>query len=138
MKQKSPRKRKYEEEPSCSVGLSKASPCKVAKVDTQEYSYANKRINVDENCKTYKKLVKALKQQVWRKNKKIKNMEELLKLLKKEKLLLDNQCSLLEHNFSCVAEQLFHNEMRNAANTSYHTSELTFNKASVEQNNFVP
>ena len=90
------------------------------------------------NCKTYKKLVKALKQQVWRKNKKIKNMEELLKLLKKEKLLLDDQCSLLEYNFCCVAEQLFHNEMRNAANTSYHTSELTFNKASVEQNNFVP
>ena len=119
MKWKSPRKRKYEEEPSCSVGLSKASPSKVAKVVTTEHSYANKRINVDEKLQTYKKQVKALKQQVRRKNKKIKNMEELLKLLKKEKLLLDDQCSLLEHNFSCVAEQLFQNEMRNAANKSY-------------------
>ena len=91
---------------------------KVAKVVTTEHSYANKRINV-EKLQTYKKQVKALKQQVRRKNKKIKNMEELLKLLKKEKLLLDDQCSLLEHNFSCVAEQLFQNEMRNAANTSY-------------------
>ena len=119
VKWKSPKKRKYEEEPSCSVGLSKASPSKVAKVVTTEHSYANKRINVDEKLQTYKKQVKALKQQVRRKNKKIKNMEELLKLLKKEKLLLDDQCSLLEHNFSCVAEQLFQNEMRNATNTSY-------------------
>ena len=88
MKQKSPKKRKYEEEPSCSVGLSKVSPSKVAKVVTTEHSYANKRINVDEKLQTYKKQVKALKQQVRRKNKKIKNMEELLKLLKKEKLQL--------------------------------------------------
>ena len=119
MKRKSPKKRKYEEEPSCSVGLSKASPSKVAKVVTTEHSYANKRINVNEKLQTYKKQVKALKQQVQRKNKKIKDMEELLKLLKKEKLLLDDQCSLLEHNFSCVTEQLFQNEMRNATNTSY-------------------
>ena len=46
-------------------------------------------------------------------------MEELINSLKKEKLILDEQHSLLEHNFSGVAENLFKNQMKNARITTH-------------------
>ena len=46
-------------------------------------------------------------------------MNELINKLKKEKLIFDEQHSLLEHNFSVVAENLFQNQLKNARITIY-------------------
>ena len=46
-------------------------------------------------------------------------MNELINSLKNDKLILDEQYSLLEHNFSGVAETLFQNQMKNTKTTSW-------------------
>ena len=46
-------------------------------------------------------------------------MNKLINSLKNEKLILDEQYSLLEHNFSGVVETLFQNQMKNTKTTSY-------------------
>ena len=78
-----------------------------------------KNIDVSEQLNTYKKKVKSLNEKVHQRNKRIKNMNELINSLKKGKLILDEQCSLLEHNFSGMAETLFQNQMKNTKTTPY-------------------
>ena len=95
-----PKKRKYEEQPSCSS----VSPSKLTKAVEPDNSYM-KNVNISEQLNTYKKQVKALTEKVCQRNKRIKNMNELINKLKKEKLIFDEQHSLLEHNFSGVAEK---------------------------------
>ena len=45
---------------------------------------------------------------------KIKNMGDLLKVLKEQKLVSDEKLALLDHNFSGIAKKLFRDQVRNA------------------------
>ena len=61
-----------------------------------------------------KKKVSALRTKIQRRNKKIKNMGDLLKVLKEQKLVSDEKLALLDHNFSGIAKKLFQEKVRNA------------------------
>ena len=54
-----------------------------------------------------KKKVSALRAKIQCRNKKIKNMGDLLKVLKEQKLVSDEKLALLDHNFSGIAKKLF-------------------------------
>ena len=47
-------------------------------------------------------------------NKKIKNMEELMKSLKDKQLVSSQQYNLLDHNFGGVSKCFFENQMENS------------------------
>ena len=61
-----------------------------------------------------KKKVSALRAKIQGLNKKIKNMGDLLKVLKEQKLVSDEKLALLDHNFSGIAKKLFRDQVRNA------------------------
>ena len=104
-KQRSPKKRKIVEPPT---------PSKIAK----EHLYACQS-EFDPNKSKQeivhlKKKVSALWAKIQRRNKKIKNMGDLLKVLKEQKLVSDEKLALLDHNFSGIAKKLFRDQVRNA------------------------
>ena len=84
VKRKSPRKRKFVEQPTHSVEQlthSERSPSKITKSIDSDHSYADDSLNAVEQLEQKKELqkqVKVLKQKVHRRDKKIKNIEQLL------------------------------------------------------------
>ena len=109
-KRKSPKKRKCAEVDITEPG---PSPSKVAKEIGLDHSYANLESNLPGQVKKLKQKVKVLQVQLSRRNRKIRNMKELLDVLKTEKLILDEQHSLLQHNFTGVTESIFRDQVRN-------------------------
>ena len=119
VKRKSPRKRKFVEQPT----HSERSPSKITKSIDSDHSYADDSLNAVEQLEQKKELqkqVKVLKQKVCRRDKKIKNIEQLFESLKEKNLILEEQHSLLEHNFGSIAENLFQNQLKNVKCTTQH------------------
>ena len=104
-KQRSPKKHKIVEPPT---------PRKIAK----EHLYACQSefdpIKSKQEIVHLKKKVSALRAKIQCRNKKIKNMGDLLKVLKEQKLVSDEKLALLHHNFSGIAKKLFQDQVRNA------------------------
>ena len=126
VRRKSPTKRKLLEEPTHPEGQpthSQQSPSKIAKSIESDHSYADDSINALEQLEHLKELqkqVKVLKQKVSRRDEKIKNIEQLFTSLKEKNLILEEQHSLLQHNFGGIAENLFQNQLKNVKSTTPH------------------
>ena len=64
--------------------------------------------------------VNALKQQMHRKNKNIKNLKELLLILKEKQLIASEETKILNYNFGGLAKELFSNQMKNPTGAKKH------------------
>ena len=105
-KRKSPANRKIIEKPY------QPSPSKVAKAISLDHPYKSYE-SAEQKILRLTKQNEALYQRLHRRDKKIKNMKDLLQSLKDKQLILDEQLQNLNQNFGHVAQHLFENYAKN-------------------------
>ena len=105
-KRKSPAKRKIIEKPY------QPSPSKVAKAISLDHPYKSCE-SAEQKILRLTKQNEALYQRLCQRDKKIKNMKDLLQSLKDKQLILDEQLQNLNQNFGHVAQHLFENYAKN-------------------------
>ena len=91
------------QESLCKEPLNQMSPSKVWKQIETEHPYNTAECSTSQKVKQLMNKVKALQQKVCRWNKWIKNMKQLLLALKDQQLIVDEQHTLLKHNFGHMA-----------------------------------
>ena len=114
-KRKSPAKRKIIERPY------QPSPSKVAKAISLDHPYKSCE-SAEQKILRLTKQNEALYQRLCQRDKKIKNMKDLLQSLKDKQLILDEQLQNLNQNFGHVAQHLFENYAKNVKKSNPHAS----------------
>ena len=114
-KRKSPAKRKIIEKPY------QPSPSKVAKAVSLVHPYMSCE-SAERKILRLTKQNEALYQRLCQREKKIKNMMDLLQSLKDKQLILDEQLQNLNQNFGHVAQHLFVNYAKNVKKSNPHAS----------------
>ena len=110
-KQKSPKKRKLVDvQPRKAV----PSPSKLRRTVQLDHPYGTKEQVIDNQVSKLKRKVDSMRKKVKRRDKKIQNMVDLLKHLKKKQLIADYEHILITENFGSIAEELFQNQSLNS------------------------
>ena len=122
IERKSPKKRTIEDDTD---NIDQPSPSKMAKIVESDHSYHKEEHSLSLKVEKLTKQVKALKQTVGRRNRRIKNMNDLLCSLKEKQLVEKDQHELLNRNFGDMAKELFSNQARNTAKESIHGHHYT-------------
>ena len=95
------------------------SPTKIRKTTISDHCYTSTEASTTEKVKTLSKKVHALNQHLYKRNKRIKNMTDLIKQLKEKSYIAEKQADLLEFNFNGMAKELFTNQMNNPVDSHY-------------------
>ena len=94
IKRKSPKKRTIEDDTD---NIDQPSPSKMAKIVESDHSYHKEEHSLSLKVENLTKQVKALKQTVRQRNRRIKNMNDLLCSLKEKQLVEKDQHELLNY-----------------------------------------
>ena len=110
-KRKSPKKRKLVD-----VQSRKAVPfhSKLRRTVQLDHPYGTQEQVIDNQVSKLKRKVNSMRKKVKRRDKKIQNMVDLLKHLKKKQLIVDHEHLLITENFGSVAGELFQNQSLNS------------------------
>ena len=95
------------------------SPTKIRKTTISDHCYTSTEASTTEKVKTLSKKIYALNQCLYKRNKRIKNMTDLIKQLKEKSYFAEKQAYLLEFKFNGMAKELFTNQMNNPVDSGY-------------------
>ena len=85
-----------------------------------DHSYPAEPSSSEENKLKLKKGVQSLQEWLWHRKRKIKNMKDLIAILKLKANIADQQAKVLKYSFSGATLELFSNQMMNQDNGSKH------------------
>ena len=92
---------------------------KIRKAAISDHSYTSREESTSEKVNILSKKVHALQQHLYKQNKKIKSMTDLIQQLKEKSYIVEKQAKLLEFHFSGIAKELFTNQMNNPLKKQY-------------------
>ena len=107
-KRKPPAKRKMPEPKP-----KQESPSKVVRCIGMDHTYSSTKKCPSATITKLSKELKAIREKVRRRDRRIHNLNDLFKSLKEKQFVADKKLQLLQHNFSGTAKHLFQNQQKN-------------------------